>query len=1484
MESLSTGKHWGSRCPSVIATRIAFFVVWLLLGGTHSALAETVVRKDSEWRYLRGTTHASNPTDAWRQPGFDASAWPEGAAPFHYGDGVGGTTLGDMQNLYSSVYARHEFEVASTVGIVGMDLALDYDDGVIVWLNGVEIARANAPSESPDGFAARGHESGTSEDFPLDEVVDLLVSGNNVLAMQAFNVSLASTDFFVEAKLNVSRTSEPLIEQDSVWRYRRGTEEASSPREAWRNLDFDDSDWQEGATPIGYGFGDENTVLSDMQGNYTTVFMRRKIDVPDLGDLDFIEIRVDIDDSYLLWVNGELVLSGPGTPTNTRFDAVSKVAHTRGRVDELRVNDPGDFFMEGLNVVALQVFNISVQSSDLWAWVEMDAVESVGDTRFSVDRGFFSEAFEVEIATSTPGATIRYTTDGTWPSETEGELYEDLIPISTTTVLRAIAYKDGLEASDVDTQTYVFPADVLKQPERPDDYPTSWPATVMRDGMADYEMDPAIVNHSQYRNRIEDALLSIPTMSLVLDPDHMFGADGVYHTGNAKNNLNDQFERPVSVEMIYPDGSKGAQVNAGLRPHSHVSKKRSFKLAFKKELGAAKLKTDLFGTTPLNSETAADEFDRLVLRAGFNRSWSQDWNLSDTTFVRDQWMRDTQLAVSGFGAHGIFVHLYINGLYWGLYNPSERPDAFFSSTYFGGPKEDWFAVNHNGVIDGSTARYDRAFDLATERKLEDPGPYAEIADLIDLPAFADYLIVNFYGGNGDWPHNNFYAGHRVSPPGPLRFYVWDAEDSWDKLGSGIEDRSSDGAWVHPVFRRDTPRFRAERALLSWAWRALVDNADFMALFSDRVYDLCFRGALTEDAARERWTILTDHIEEAVICESARWGDSVASTTRRLNDHWAPEVRRVHDRSMVGNVSQFLSVLRAEDYYPSANPASFNATGGFVPAGFQLSLVPPQNGGTVYYTTDGTDPREPGGAIADSAMVYDDDPIAIDGPTVVKTRTFRNQEWSAVAATTFYTPQSFEDLRITEIMYNPPDIGVVDGDEFEFVEIKNVGNAAIDLSGLAFAAGITFDFEFGDRLGPDDFLILVRNPTEFGLRYPGVPAHGTYGKQLSNSGEDIVLVDAFANRLIELEYDDSAPWPEEADGDGFSLVPVDSDPGDPMEPSSWRRSADLAGSPGRDDPDFDAPPSPDCNSNGVLDSDDINSGFSADADENGIPDDCVAPPTGPDCNFNGVVDSSDISSGVSADVDGNGIPDECDPPSPPPSPDCNENGVLDADDIQAGTSADTDGNDVPDECDPPPPPSPDCNENGALDAQDIASGVSSDVNGNGIPDECDPPPAPDCNENGVSDVDDILTGTSEDVNENSVPDECDPPPVADCNENGLLDAQDILRGVSRDVNGNAIPDECEDEPPLEFVSFIRGDANRDGRVDVSDAITTVDFVFQGIGVLRCPDATDANDDGSIDLADPIYSVNYFFINGPAPRPPFPSAGDDPTIDLLGPCEF
>jgi hypothetical protein len=120
------------------------------------------------------------------------------------------------------------------------------------------------------------------------------------------------------------------------------------------------------------------------------------------------------------------------------------------------------------------------------------------------------------------------------------------------------------------------------------------------------------------------------------------------------------------------------------------------------------------------------------------------------------------------------------------------------------------------------------------------------------------------------------------------------------------------------------------------------------------------------------------------------------------------------------------------------------------------------------------------------------------------------------------------------MYNPPQLGGIDGDEFEFLELKNTGTTLLELSGLTFTHGVNFTFPNEMVLGAGQYFVLARNAEQFAAKYPGAPLHGLYTGKLDNNGETITLATALGATVFSATYNNVAPWPVEADNTGLSL--------------------------------------------------------------------------------------------------------------------------------------------------------------------------------------------------------------------------------------------------------------------------------------------------------------------------------------------------------------
>jgi hypothetical protein len=261
--------------------------------------------------------------------------------------------------------------------------------------------------------------------------------------------------------------------------------------------------------------------------------------------------------------------------------------------------------------------------------------------------------------------------------------------------------------------------------------------------------------------------------------------------------------------------------------------------------------------------------------------------------------------------------------------------------------------------------------------------------------------------------------------------------------------------------------------------------------------------------------------------------------------------------MDGNTAKLIALAREAGYYPPIDPPTFNRHGGLVPVGFNLTMTTAN--GTIYYTTERSDPRvQVTGAVNSSARAYES-PLMLTTTTHIKARVLDGDTWSALHEATFKVVEHDSPLRITEIMYNP-----TGGNDYEFVELKNIGDVELDLTNVHFDEGIIFTFPPGIApLAPGDVVVLARNPAAFAERYPDIAIGGIYRGKLSNKGERITLKDAEGNVVASIDYDDENGWPLSPDGRGDSLVMVDL-MGDPHNPKNWQASNSLNGSPGLDD--------------------------------------------------------------------------------------------------------------------------------------------------------------------------------------------------------------------------------------------------------------------------------------------------------------------------------
>ncbi|UCF16179.1 MAG: lamin tail domain-containing protein, partial [Phycisphaerales bacterium] len=535
--------------------------------------------------------------------------------------------------------------------------------------------------------------------------------------------------------------------------------------------------------------------------------------------------------------------------------------------------------------------------------------------QFSHKRGFYDRPFMVTLATETQDAIIHYTLDGAVPYErigriTTGTVYTGPISIHRTTCLRAKAIKPGWKESATKTATYVLNA--------------------------------------------SDEVKSLPLISLVADerrtfyePDGVMAIVGGSYSGNgtwvssgpsSHNNMIHRgmaYERPVSFEWIMPEDNSGFQVDCGLRVHGSDymrpryrrqngywtgNGKIAFRLYFRGRYGPNWLEYPLF---PFEIE----RFKSIVIRSGHNDRVNP--------FIKDELIRRLQKDMGHVASGGTMANLFINGEYKGYFNPCEHiKDAFCQQWYKS--DEPWDVVTMSGIRDGDAVSWNALLNYARNNDLSQETHYQYVAKRLDVPAFIDYLILQLWAANWDWPQNNWSAAAEHSDQGIWRFFVWDAEGTF-----GPADLNKSGFTDFPSWASQPAGLNNLSTPIAWFYRALKANETFTRQFGDRLNKHFYNdGALTEANIRRRFHELRDQM----------LGVIPNMDTYTLTG-WVPN-----------RLDVFLSQCAREGLFTSPGPRfSINGVrrhGGHLSNGDTLTMTNEGRFQTIYYTLDGSDP-EPG---------------------------------------------------------------------------------------------------------------------------------------------------------------------------------------------------------------------------------------------------------------------------------------------------------------------------------------------------------------------------------------------------------------------------------------------------------------------------------------------------------------------------------------------
>lgn len=328
-----------------------------------------LVPNGAEWRYLdSGTFPGSN----WKSIGFDDQSWSAGFAPLGYGMNGAASLISfgaDPTNKHITTWFRKSFEVQKVDQFGKLKFRARRDDGIVVYVNGIEAFRDNMPegiisSQTLALTAVTGH----SQDEFLEIILpfEAFSPGKNCVAVEVHQANAQSSDLIFDFEMVGEIFTLPIFNKQSSWRY---LATATSLTQSWRNLYFSDGNWPFGSGILGYGNGNEATVLDfgpDPENKFTTTYFRKSFFVLPGQKQKLYMGRVLVDDGCIVYVNGVEVYR-----FNMPDGLVTYQTHSKSAIsgpDELVYRAfafDSNLVVFGLNSIAVEVHQSHPSSTDL---------------------------------------------------------------------------------------------------------------------------------------------------------------------------------------------------------------------------------------------------------------------------------------------------------------------------------------------------------------------------------------------------------------------------------------------------------------------------------------------------------------------------------------------------------------------------------------------------------------------------------------------------------------------------------------------------------------------------------------------------------------------------------------------------------------------------------------------------------------------------------------------------------------------------------------------------------------------------------------------------------------------------------------------------------------------------------------------------------------------------------------------------------------
>jgi len=1031
------------------------------------------------------------------------------------------------------------------------------------------------------------------EDGDYEDWIELYNAGNSQADISGYGLSDDTTEPFrwtfppmsVDAgghlflfasgknRKNVCNHWEMAVNAHDYWRYYPGT---SEPPADWKDIGFDASSWSYGKGGIGYGDGDDSTVVEPCM----SVYMRQTFTVTDTSRLCRCLLAMDYDDGFVAWLNGVEIarsnIDGFPPPYNQPTNSDHEALMYQGGLPEYFQVDPALFkslVIPGTNVVAVQTHNISPGSSDLSSIPFLFYGITDGSVQFQPPPGWFSlpagstlhTSFKLEVSGEvlsltgpggevmdikafsytapdhslcripdgsegwcvteqpTPGTTNDVSTcmQGYSPKPVISPppgFYSGNVTVGISGPLAGSEIHYTLDGNIPRLTDPVYTAPILLEE-----------TTVVRAktfGPAGYF--PGLTATSTY---IVNDSITIPVISISTDSVNLWDTiTGIYI------HFWEEWEKECHVEYFSPMGSREFNLDGLIKIHGGWTRtlpQKSFTIKTSPLMDNSFMRYRIFDDKPI------EEFSNLVLSNSGN-----DWM---NTHIRDalmqKAMQDTYVDYAEYKPSAVFL----NNDYWGIYNIRELNNRDFVEDNHGVDADsiDVIEMDGNAVFGTSDSFWEMVHFIMTNN-LGLTQNYEAVKQLWDMENFTDYFVANIYFVNNDWIGdwtNNVKLWRERRYGGKWHYILWDMD-----FGLGLSSSYTENKLAEAM---DPPTASVHAGI----FKQLLTNPLYKEYFINRHADLVntvFRPVNVTPVNTNNLMYLASRMKSGIEKEMPRaWQRWIGGN---IGDWY-------------NNLSWMLEFMMKRPSYAREDVVEVFGLEGMVDLCLEVS---PHQAGKIKINTviPGYYPWQ--------GIYYQGVPVtltAIANPGYVfdhwqpntyiqNNDTSRNLSFNPSLADTFRAVfnGSNEPPKITfsEFNYHSNDTR----DAGDWIELYNYGSVVLDLSDWYLQGRKiyhTYTFPTGLLLPAGGYLVLAEDTSLFHSQFPGEEAFAQLGFGFSNAAQGISLYNESGVPVIDFTYCDTVPRLKCADGFGRTLE-LKAAGLYPNNPESWRCGC-MGGTPG-----------------------------------------------------------------------------------------------------------------------------------------------------------------------------------------------------------------------------------------------------------------------------------------------------------------------------------